>query len=697
MNKEQAKKRLEKLRAEIDDHRYRYNVLDKPNISDAVYDSLFHELTKIEEEHPTLIIPESPSQRVGAKPAKKFEKVKHKKRMLSINDVFDFSELKKWEERLVKLGGEKAIKKSGYFVELKMDGLAAALKYEKGVFIQGTTRGDGLVGEDVTQNLKTVGSIPLRLINRKKKTQNGNEILNQVQGLSSTRSGDDKLIEKVLHDKLEVRGEVFLSKDDFDKLNVEREKGGLPKYANPRNIAAGSIRQLDSKVTAKRDLDFFVYSVLNDIDLKSHHAEHNLAEALGFKINKNNRHCASLIEVQKYLEKWDKGRENLPYQTDGVVVILDDKKAFERLGSVGKAPRAMIAYKFPAEEATSVVKDIIVQVGRTGKLTPVAIMEPTLVAGSTVSRATLHNAEEIERKDVRIGDTVVIRKAGDVIPEVVEPIKKMRSGDEKKFKMPEKCPICGGEVAKKDGEVDHYCADPECSVRQKRQLEFFVSKNAFDIDGMGPKIIEQLMAQKLVDDPTDFFELEVGDLQPLERFADKSAENTVLAIEKSKKIDLDRFIYALGIRHVGTETAVDVAKHFGELKYILDAEEEEYEKIYGIGERVAESLKEYFGKKKNISMVEKLQELGVQILPYHSPVLKNKLGGKSFVISGSLSSMPRDDAHKKIVSFGGKVSSSVTSKTDYLVVGEDPGLKLDKAKRFGTKILFEKEFINLIS
>ncbi len=680
MNKDETQKRIEKLRVEIDDHRYRYNVLDNPIISDAVYDSLFHELTKLEEEYPDLIIPESPSQRVGAEPAKKFEKVKHEKRMLSINDVFDFEELKKWEDRLKKLGAEKAIKENGYFVELKMDGLATALKYEKGILVQGATRGDGTVGEEVTQNIKTIDSIPLKLDVKKKIGSISDEILKQVQ-----------------EDKLEVRGEVFLSKDDFEKLNKAREKEGLPSYANPRNIAAGSIRQLDSKVTAKRDLDFFVYSVLNDINLNFHHEEHDLAEALGFKINKNNIRCKNLDEIQGYLEKWDKDRDKLPYQTDGVVVILDDKKAFDRLGSVGKAPRAMIAYKFPAEEATSVVKDIIVQVGRTGKLTPVAIMEPTLVAGSTVSRATLHNGEEIGRKDVRIGDTVVIRKAGDVIPEVVEPIKKMRSGDEKKFKMPNACPVCGGQVIKKEGEVDHYCADPECSVRQRRQLDFFVSKKAFDIDGLGPKIIEQLMEQELVDDPTDLFELTIGDLQPLERFAEKSAENTIEAIENSKKIDLDKFIYALGIRHVGTETAVDVAKHFGELKHILKAEDGEYEKIYGIGERVADSLKDYFGKKKNILMIEKLQKLGVKILSYHSPVLKNKLDGKSFVVTGSLESMPRDDAHKKIVSFGGKVSSSVTSKTDFIVAGESPGSKIDKAKKFGTKVLSEEEFIKLIS
>lgn len=679
MKKDKAKKRLEKLRAEIDVHRYRYNVLDKPIISDAVYDSLFRELTQLEEEYPDLITSDSPSQRVGAEPAEKFEKIKHASRMLSINDVFNFEELKKWEERLVKQGAEKAIKKSGYFVELKMDGLATALKYKKGILIQGATRGDGTTGEDVTQNIKTIDSIPLRLNIRKKSL-----------GVS------DKVLRKALDDELEVRGEVFLSKKDFEKLNNERQKKGLPKYANPRNIAAGSVRQLDSKITANRDLDFFVYSVSNEIDLQYHHEEHDLAETLGFKINKNNKHCKDLAEVKKFLEKWDKDRQKLPYQTDGVVVILNDKKAFGRLGSVGKAPRAMIAYKFPAEEATSRIKDIVVQVGRTGKLTPVAIMEPTLVAGSTVSRATLHNADEIKRKDIRIGDTVVIRKAGDVIPEVIEPIKKMRYGDEKKFSIPKKCPICGGKVIKKDGEVDYYCADPECLVRRKRQLEFFVSKNAFNIDGLGPKIIDQLIREEIIDDPTDLFELEVGDLQPLNRFAEKSAENIIKAIEKSKKIDLNRFIYALGIRHIGSETAEDIAKHFGELKYILQAGEYEFEKIYGIGKKVADSLKEYFKKESNIRMIKKLQRLGVKIIPYRSPVLNDKLAGKSFVVTGTLETMTRDDAHKKIVSFGGKVSSSVTSKTDYLVAGEDPGSKVEKAKRLSTKIVTEKGFLEIL-
>ncbi|TSC93970.1 MAG: DNA ligase (NAD+), partial [Candidatus Berkelbacteria bacterium Athens1014_28] len=370
--------------------------------------------------------------------------------------------------------------------------------------------------------------------------------------------------------------------------------------------------------------------------------------------------------------------------------------AFDRLGVVGKAPRGMIAYKFAAEEATSQVKEIIIQVGRTGKLTPVAVMNPTLVAGSTVSRATLHNADEIARKDIRVGDTVIIRKAGDVIPEVVEVIKKMRTGSEKSFKMPKVCPICGGGVEKKADEVDYYCKKKNCAVRLRRSLEFFVSKNAFNIDGMGPKIIEQLINVGLVESAVNIFKLKVEDLQPLERFAEKSAENIISSIEKSKKISLERFIYALGIRHIGAETANDIAEQFGKIENILKQKKEDLDKIYGVGEAIGSSFVEYFSEKKNLEMIKCLQKLGVKISNYHSPVVSKKFEGKSFVITGSLESMPRDDAHKLIVKFGGRVSSAITSKTDFLVVGSDPGSKLEKAKKFGTRILTEKEFLLMI-
>jgi DNA ligase (NAD+) len=680
MTKDEAKKRAEKLRDEINYHRYIYNTLDKSDISDAAYDSLFHELEKIEEQYPELITSNSPTQRVGARPAKKFEKVHHDSKMYSINDVFNFGELEKWQERLIKLGAKSAIDKSGYYVELKMDGLAVSLIYENGSLLRGTTRGDGIIGEDVTNNLRTIEAIPLKLEHHK-----------DIKKILCARGA-----ESVLRGRLEVRGEAFLSKKDFENLNQEREKQGLSKYANPRNIAAGSIRQLDPKITAERELDFFVYSVPVKIGLNQHHQEHDLASCLGFKINKNNKHCRSIQEVEEYLKHWEKARENLPYQTDGVVVILDDKKAFDRLGVVGKAPRGMIAYKFAAEEATSTIKDIIVQVGRTGKLTPVAVMEPTLVAGSTVSRATLHNADEIKRKDIKIGDTVIIRKAGDVIPEVVEPIKSMRSGHEKEFHMPHECPVCGGEVTKKDGEVDYYCKKKDCAIRKLRQLGFFVSKNAFDIDGLGPKILEQLWNEGLVRSPEDIFKLKEDDLKPLERFAEKSAANIIDAVENSKKISLERFLYALGIRHIGAETAEDVAEQFGEIDKILTLGKSDLDAIYGVGEAVGSSFEEYFSDHNNIDMIKNLRKLGVKILPYHSPVVSKKLGGKSFVITGSLESMPRDDAHKMIVKIGGVVHSSVTSKTDYLVLGDEPGSKFEKAKRFGTKILSEEEFLKMI-
>jgi len=679
MSKEEAKNRIEKLRGELNQHRYFYYVLDKPKISDAVYDSLFRELEKLEEEYPDLITPDSPTQRVGDEPAKKFEKVKHDSRMLSINDVFNFEELEKWEERLIKLGAKSAIEEDGYFVELKMDGLAVSLIYQDGILVQGSTRGDGSVGENVTQNLKTIDSIPLRI------EQHGD-----IKKLLCNRGADS-----ALNGSFEVRGEAFLSKADFEKLNAGREKSELAKYANPRNVAAGSIRQLDSKITAGRELDFFVYAVASKVGLDKHHQEHDLAECLGFKVNKNNKLCRNLAEVKEFLKHWESAREKLPYQTDGVVVVLDNKKAFDRLGVVGKAARGIIAYKFAAEEATSKILDIIVQVGRTGKLTPVAVMEPTIVAGSTVSRATLHNADEIGRKDIRIGDTVIIRKAGDVIPEVKEVIKSMRGGDEKTFRMPNNCPVCGGKVTKKDGEVDSYCADKNCSIRRLRQIGFFVSKNAFDIDGMGPKIIEQLMNEGLVGDPSDIFKLKEGDLEPLERFAEKSAQNIIEAIEKSKEVPLESFIYALGIRHVGAETANDIAEQFGTIEKILLLKKDDLDAIYGVGEAVGKSFEEYFSDKKHLEVIKELQKLGVKIQPFHSPVVSKKLAGKSFVVTGSLESMPRDDAHKLIVKNGGRVSSSVTSKTDYLVVGDEPGSKLDKAKKFGTKILEESEFLKM--
>lgn len=665
MDKEQAEKRISALRKEIDENRYLYHVLDKPRVSDAVDDSLKRELSKLEEQYPDLITPDSPTQRVGGKPLDKFEKVKHKTAMLSLNDSFTFDDLTQWEGRLIKLVGEKKVRESGYFCELKMDGLAVSLIYKDGTLSRGSTRGDGTIGEDVTNNLKTIESIPLKL--RKEKMG-----------------------------ELEVRGEVFLPKAEFEKLNDQQKKKGGQAYANPRNIAAGSIRQLDPKVAASRNLQFMMYSIATELGLKFHSDEHILAAKLGFKINGENRICKDLEEVFTFLKKWEEDRKKLPYQTDGVVIGVNDEKLFRQLGVVGKAPRGQIAFKFAAEEATSIVRDIIVQVGRTGKLTPVAVLDPTVVAGSTVSRATLHNEDEITRKDIRIGDTVIIRKAGDVIPEVKEPIKRMRSGEEKIFHMPKSCPICGGEVVKAPGQVDWYCKDRNCSTRKLRELEHFVSKGAFEIDGLGPKILEKLIEEGLIKDAADLFALRFDDLAPLERFAEKSAQNVIDSISSKKEISLEKFIYALGIRHIGSKMADDFAKTFGSLTEFLKAGRGEF-RMYGVGEEVKKSVIDYLSDQKNVAFIEKMQNLGVKIIAYHSPVLKNKLASKSFVVSGTLETMTREEAHKKIIQYGGSVHSSITSKTDFLIIGEDPGSKLDRAKKFSTKIISEREFISMIS
>ncbi len=666
MDKIEAKKRIEVLRREIEENRYLYHVLDKPRVSDAIDDSLKRELSKLEEDHPEFITADSPTQRVGGKALDKFKKVSHEVAMLSLNDAFSKEDLEKWQDRLIKIVGQSKVESSGYFCELKMDGLAVALVYESGTLVHGSTRGDGKVGEDVSQNLKTIESIPLRL-----------------------RSNNNL-------ERLEIRGEVYLPTKEFLKLNELQEKSGGQMYANPRNIAAGSIRQLDSKVTASRNLKFIMYAIASENNLKHHSDEHELAKKIGFYVGEYNKFCKNLNDVIEYLKHWEKARTRLPFWTDGVVITVNNKNVLKQLGVVGKAPRGQIAYKFAAEEATSVVKDIVVQVGRTGKLTPVAQLEPTLVAGSTVSRATLHNADEIKRKDIRIGDTVVIHKAGDVIPEVKEVIKRMRTGSEKRFAMPESCPICSGKVVKKEGQVDWYCRDQNCITRKRRQIEHFVSKGAFEIDGLGPKIIGRLIEEGLVKDAADLFDLKIEDIEPLERFAEKSAENVIVSIKAKREISLDRFIYALGIRHIGSQMAIDFAKKFGSIENFLQAGGGEF-RMYGVGNEVTNSLVDYLSDKRNLDFISKLEKFGVKIKNYHSPILQNKLKGQSFVVTGKLETMTREEAHKKIVQYGGDVSSSISSKIDFVVVGDEPGSKLEKAKKYGVKVLGEKEFTSLIS
>ncbi|MCX6811943.1 MAG: NAD-dependent DNA ligase LigA, partial [Candidatus Berkelbacteria bacterium] len=601
IDKTAAKVRIEKLRKLIDQYRYEYHVLDKPSVSDAVNDSLKHELQELEDQFPDLVTPDSPTQRVGGKPLDKFKKVTHKTRMLSLTDAFSFDELKDWFERNERQLGKKI--KPQFFSELKMDGLAISITYKNGDLEVGATRGDGVTGEDVTNNLKTIEAIPLHL--RK----------------------DSEYYARASKDELVVRGEVYMTKSAFKRVNDEQKKKGGALFANPRNAAAGSVRQLDPKITASRELSFVAWSMETNLGQKFHHEEHEIMQDLGFRVIKENKLFHSLNEVEKFKEDIEKKREKLDFQIDGIVVVIDNDNLFDRLGVVGKAPRGQVAYKFAPEQATTIVKDIIVQVGRTGKLTPVAEFIPTLVAGSTISRATLHNEDEMSKKDIRIGDTVVIQKAGDVIPEVVSVIKKLRPANARKFVFPKRCPICGSKVVRVPGEAAHRCTNKFCFAQQKRQIQHFVSKGGMDIEGLGPKILEQLIKEGLIKHEGDLYKITEDDLRPLERFAEKSAENLVESIKNSKIVPLGRFIYALGILNVGEETAYDLASRFGTLEKIESASLEELEKVQDIGIVVAKSIYNYFHDERNLNKIKDLLKSGIKIEGQRQT--KSKITGKS--------------------------------------------------------------------
>lgn len=685
LTKEQAKQRIEKLKKEINYHRYLYHVLDRQEISDAALDSLKHELFELEQQYPEFITPDSPTQRVGGKPLEKFEKFTHPAPMLSFNDAFSLKEMKEWVERNEKI--VKGANQCGYYCELKIDGLGIELIYENDVLKVGATRGDGKTGEDVTNNLKTIEAIPLRLLSKEEVVKNlKKEGLFQVARKLS-RSWPKTLV---------VRGEVFLSKKEFKRINDELAKKGEKTYANPRNLAAGSVRQLDPKVTASRKLDSFAYDIITELGQKTHEEEHKILKAFGFKTNPHNRFCKNLEEVEKFRNHWEKAREKLSYEIDGIVVILNNNAVFEKLGVVGKAPRGAIAYKFSPKEATTILENVIWQVGRTGVLTPVAILKPVEIGGVTISHATLHNLDEIKRLGVKIGDTVIVGRAGDVIPDVRGVLKNLRTGKEKTIKVPKRCPVCGSKVIKIEGEVAYRCSNKNCGAIQRRNLYHFVSKSAFDIVGLGPKIIDQLIDEGLISSPADIFELKEGDLVPLERFAEKSAQNLIEAIEKSKEISLARFIYALGIRHVGEETAIDLANQFGSLEKLKKASLEELLRVKDIGEVVAKSIYDWFRDKRNLKLLERLVKVGVKII---SPKLKaksQKLKDKTFVFTGELESMTRDEAKEKIRELGGNVSSSVSKNTDFVVVGKEPGSKYNKAKKLGVKIIREEEFLRMV-
>lgn len=656
---QQAKERVTRLRELIDEYRYQYHVLDEPTVSDEVYDSLTVELREIEAKYPSLITPDSPTQRVGGIPLDKFAKVKHIAPMLSLNDVFNKEDIVNWQKRIEKLTGKA---KYDYYCELKIDGLSIMLTYNDGMLLQAVTRGDGLVGEDVTSNILTINSVPTRL-------------RMPVKG------------------RLDVRGEVFMSKQVFDEVNTKMLAEGLHVYANPRNLAAGSIRQLDPKITATRKLDTYIYDIFSDLGIKTHEQKHQKLAEFGFKTSKYVKHCKTLDEVIEYCEYWDNKRNSLGFQVDGIVVNINDNEIFDKLGYVGKAPRGAVAYKFPAEQATTKILDIQVGVGRTGALTPVAIMNPVRLAGSTVSRATLHNEDEIARKDIRIGDTVVVKKAGDIIPEILRPLVELRDGDEKVFKMPKVCPVCGGPVTRPVGEAVSRCVSKNCFAIEVLNLGHFVSKDAFDIDGLGEKSVELLAQEGLVSDAADFFALTEGDLQPLERFAEKSAKNLVESIQKHKKTTFSRFIYALGIRHVGAITASDLAAHFATLEALKAASVEELSEIEGIGDVVAKSVYEWFHENKNLRLLDKLKSVGVG---YEVIKRGTKLAGQTFVITGSLSTISREEAEEKIRQHGGKASGSVSKTTSYLVVGENPGSKITKAENLGVRLIDENQLIALL-
>ena len=671
MDARQAQKRIEKLRKVINYHRYLYHVLDRQEISDAALDSLKHELSKLESEFPQFITPDSPTQRVGGRPLEKFTKIKHKVRQWSFGDVFSEDEIRKFDERIKKalekdLGRQPRL---DYVCELKIDGFKIVLTYEKGILIVAATRGDGLIGEDVTQNVRTIESIPLKL---------------------------EKEVDIV------VEGEIWMGKKEFERLNAERKKKGEPLFANPRNVAAGSIRQLDPRVAASRKLDSFMYDMTllkgnapdTSIQPETQYAELGLLRELGFKVNPHFRLCKNIEEVILFWKDWMKKRDEMDYWIDGIAVKLNKREWQEKLGYTGKAPRFAVAFKFPAEQATTALEAIRIQVGRTGVLTPVAVLKPVSLAGSTVSRATLHNEREIKRLDVRIGDTVIVQKAGDVIPEVVDVVKELRSGNEKIFKMPKRCPICGSPLERSAGSPLVRCPNKRCAVRHRRQLYHFTSKKAFDIEGLGPKIVDALLDNGLIADAADIFDLKEGDLEPLERFAEKSAKNLVEAINKKREIDLARFIFALGIPNVGEKTSLDLARKFGSIKNLQRAKLEELEAVRDVGEIVARSVREWFKDGYNKKLLNRLLER-VKIKKVSKPA-GTKLKGKKFVLTGSLEAMSRDEAKERIIMLGGEVASSVSKNTDFVVAGKDPGSKLEKAGRLGVKKLNERDFLKLL-
>lgn len=677
-----AKQRLHVLRNEINRQRHNVHVLNKEEISEAALDALKHELTQLEEQFPELITPDSPSQRVAGKPLDGFVKVEHQTRMLSLNDVFSFEELEAWEERITKL----AKKTPSYYTEIKLDGFAISLIYEDGVFTQAVTRGDGFVGEDVTLNARTIQDIPLTL-------------------------------HRAVPGRVEIRGEVYISKKDFETLNKTQKEKGLPPFANPRNLGAGSMRQLDPKLAAARHLSFFTYDVVGDFGLPTHQAKHEFAAELGLPIEEHSRSCANLAEVKAFMTEWEEKRKTLPYGTDGAVVNVQQSEIYQQLGVVGKAPRGAVAFKFSAEQSITVVRDIQLRVGRTGAITPTAVLDPVRIAGSTVSRATLHNADEIARKDIRIGDTVIIQKAGDIIPEVVEVMTRLRPAGTHPYKYPKE--MYGVPVIQREGEVAHYV---DISVLEKaageaqgsgvviaeifkRKLEHYASRGAMDISGLGEKVVARLVDAEVVGSFADLYVVTEEKLLTIEGFAELSAKNLVTAIEESKGRAFTKFLFGLGIRHVGSETAITISQALGEktdqselelaniLPILRGMSRESFAKLPDIGPVVADSLYEYFQSDHEQAILDQLVDEGVRVpLRIIRSGTAGKFAGKVVVLTGTLAKYSREEAADLIRAQGGKISSSVSAETDYVLAGDKAGSKLAKAEKLGVAILTEDEF-----
>jgi DNA ligase (NAD+) len=666
MNKEEATKRIEKLRELINDYRYHYHVLDESTMSEAAADSLKHDLSELEAEFPDLVRPDSPTQTIPGEVAKGFKKVQHASRMLSLNDVFERSEIEAWVKRIEKLMDGKQFE---FFSDIKLDGLACSLVYEDGILVGGATRGDSFIGEDVTANIKTIGSVPLRL----------------------------KAPEDFLKGRTEVRGEIVIFKEAFAKLNSDLEKKGEKVYANPRNLAAGTIRQLDPKLVAARPLTFFAYDLIHDGFDSTHEKVYENLKSLGFRTSGLEQVFKTVDDLEEYIEIWNKKRESLKFNTDGFVIKVNDREVYRDLGVVGKAPRGAVAFKYPAEQGTTKLKDIFVSIGRTGAATPVAILEPVNLAGSTVSMATLHNASEIERKDVRVGDTVIVEKAGDIIPAVIKSLEELRTGGERKFIFPTKCPECDTKLTKlNEDEAVWRCPNNSCPARVSRRIQHFASRAAMDIDGLGEKNVEALLESGLIKDPADLYSLTFEQVLSLDRFAEISAKKLVDSIARKKQPTLPKFIFALGIRQVGAQTAIDLAERFKNLENLILASLEDLLEVEGIGEVVAESILTWFGDLENQELLKKFKELGVQPEEVNS-VSGGKLEGLSFVITGSITGMSREKAADKIRELGGTFQSSVGKGTTYLVAGGSIGeSKLKKAKQFGTKVIGEDELFRLL-